>query len=155
MQRITRFERIKESVKVHPGKFGWLLSITIAGLTCFLLCVWFYSIDGASLEQGSERAQDILAALQEYKQETGRYPSNLDSLVPRYLSTTPRPAWRYHYTYEVCSDRENYRIYFRQSGDADNYCGYSSRAGMWKCTDSLPPFTHTDEYFCSDSEYIP
>ncbi|MEZ4727066.1 MAG: hypothetical protein R3E79_08035 [Caldilineaceae bacterium] len=114
--------------------------IIIVGIGCSALYISFYAIDGASPQQGKQRANELLASLEKHKGKTGKYPSELNQLVPEYLPAIPHPAWRYAYTYEACQHGEGYTLYFRQAKDADNYCGYSSKAQQWTCTDSLPPY---------------
>jgi hypothetical protein len=116
--------------------------VVVVLLVCLALYIGFYAIDGASLEQGQERASELLVAMEEYRQDIGRYPSGLSELVPDYLPAVPRPAWRYEYYCKVDQQGTKYFLYFRQARDADNYCGYSSEAKEWMCTDSVPPYTY-------------
>ena len=107
---------------------------------CVYLYVTFFALDAASLQVGRARASDLLAALEQYRHDTESYPSALDQLVPDYLPSIPRPAWRYEYSYQACSQGTGYILYFRGRGDNDKWCGYSSGTGVWKCTDSIPPY---------------
>jgi hypothetical protein len=116
--------------------------VVIVLLVCSTLYIQFYAIDGASLQQGQERAGELLAALERYQQTIGRYPSALSGLVPEYLPAVPRPAWRYEYYYDACPQGTGYTLYYRLGGTADDYCGYSSKAREWKCADSLPPYSY-------------
>ncbi len=98
----------------------------------------FYGIDGPTVQEGQERADKLLIALEQYKHDTGNYPSDLDLLVPTYLPTIPRPAWRWSYEYERQSDGEKFVISFMVGKNIDgDYCEYSSLAQTWQCTDSI------------------
>lgn len=112
----------------------------VVSLGCLALYIQFYAVDGATPQQGQERAKDLLIALEQYRQFTGYYPASLTQLTPDYLSAVPRPAWRYTYDYQTRSQGTEYVIYFREGDDADNYCGYSSEAKQWRCTDSVLPY---------------
>ena len=116
------------------------LAIAVVVGGCSYLYVAFYAVDGPSLEQGRERAGELLVALEKYKEARGRYPPAIEALVPEHLASIPRPAWRYRYTYEACTDGTGFTLFFPQRGTSDGWCGYSSGPGEWKCTDSLPPY---------------
>jgi hypothetical protein len=127
------------------------LAVLVAIAGCSYLCITFYTLDGPSLEQGRERASELLAALGGYREAKGRYPAAIEALVPEYLTSTPRPAWRYEYTYIACSDGTGYILFFPLRGSSDDWCGYSSGAGEWKCTDSIPPYFY-DRPCISDTD---
>lgn len=116
------------------------LTVLVVVGGCSYLFITFYALDGPSIEQGRERASELLATLEKYREAHGQYPAVIEALVPEYLPSIPRPAWRYEYTYDACSDGTGYILYFELAGTADDWCGYSSGAGQWKCTDSLPPY---------------
>jgi len=108
-------------------------------LVCLALYISFYAIDGPSFQQGQERASELIAALEQYKRDSGEYPSNLCLLVPDYLSIIPRPAWRYkygYYTYGPHSHPTEYRIDFRLKKSADDWGCYSSETKKWQRYDS-------------------
>jgi hypothetical protein len=125
---------------LFAGCAGFTLGFICGVLSLVALIVWFTSADGASLEEGAEKAKPILAALEKYKQDKGHYPEMLAHLIPLYLSEIPRPAWRYEYTYGICRNGKSYRIYFKEGGNVDDWCGYSSGVTIWKCIDSYPPY---------------
>lgn len=106
---------------------------------CFLaLLGQFYGIDGPTVQAGQEQADKLLVALEQYKHDTGSYPSDLDLLVPAYLSTLPRPAWRWSYEYGVRSDGEEFVISFWVGRNMDgDYCEYSSQTQAWQCSDLI------------------
>lgn len=107
---------------------------------CIYLYTTIFAVDAASFEQGQEHAGELLIALEQYEQDNGKFPTSVEDLVPAYLSAIPRPARRYKYTYDVCSDSTGYILYFRLAGSNDEWCGYSSGTEEWKCTDSIPPY---------------
>ena len=125
-----------------------LALVIVVLLGCLGLHIEFYAIDGPTFEQGQERASNLLIALEEYTQIEGRYPADLERLIPDHLSTIPRPAWRYGYYYEPCSKGTSYILYFRLVGSADDWCGYSSKAREWACADSLPPYYYAQDSPC-------
>ena len=81
---------------------GGIFLFTAISFLCltFGLFAQFYGIDGPSIFEGETRAALILTALDEYKKDNGSYPATLDMLSPLYLSSIPRPAWRWPYAYE-------------------------------------------------------
>jgi hypothetical protein len=116
----------------------------IAIFICAAVVIDFYAIDGPSFQQGQERASVLIKALEQYKEDFGKYPSNLTQLIPEYLSSIPRPAWRYEYDYTAyrigspSNPLENYEIVFRLRGNADDWCCYGSEMKEWECYDSYP-----------------
>lgn len=104
-----------------------LIAVVFVSLGCSYLYISFYNIGGPTPTQGQERAEALLAALEQHRQGTGTYPEKLRDLVPDYLSAVPRAAWRYPYRYETDARRTEYVIFFTQGNDTDNICGYSSR----------------------------
>jgi hypothetical protein len=107
-------------------------------LACSAFFVWFYALDGPTLQHGQEAARELVVGLERYNQKTGHYPSNLDELVPDQLSVLPRAAWRYPYYYWHNAPLTSYMIFFRLRGSADDWCCYSSKTEVWECHDSYP-----------------
>ncbi|MCG3212653.1 MAG: hypothetical protein FOGNACKC_06328 [Anaerolineae bacterium] len=106
---------------------------------CFLaLLGQFYGIDGPTVEAGQKQANKLLVALEQYKHDTGSYPSDLNLLVPTYLPALPRPAWRWPYEYELRAGGEEFVISFRVGRNMDgDYCEYNSQTKAWRCTDLI------------------
>jgi hypothetical protein len=96
------------------------------------------TVDGPTLEQGRERASDLHAALEQVKATQGRYPPDLETLVPDYRDEIPRPAWRYGYVYRQCASGEGYVLSFKEAKIPDGICACSSGSGEWKCSADLP-----------------
>ena len=105
---------------------------------CFFSYVWLNNLDGPTLEQGQGRAAPLIQALDAYRNKNGAYPNDLQKLVPAYLVTLPRPAWRYDYFYRTDDDRSQFSLNFEERGQArgDGFCGYRSATAQWQCTDS-------------------
>lgn len=102
------------------------------------LLALFYGIDGPTVQEGQARADKLLIALEQYRHDTGRYPSELNLLVPSYLPALPQPAWRWSYEYELRAEGEEFTISFEVGRNMDgDYCEYSSQTQVWQCTDSI------------------
>lgn len=124
------------------GGISLLLTITLLCLT-FSLFAQFYGLDGPSHQSGQIRAIPIISALDEYKNNTGKYPTDLSILIPTYLPSTPRPAWRwpYVYEYEARENGDGFILLFAVGRNMDgDYCGYSSQTKKWECADSTRPY---------------
>lgn len=135
---------------VRPGLYLGVLAIALLPVcaSCTYLYVTIFAVDAASFEQGQARAEGLLTALEQHRQDTGAYPRMMASLVPEYLSAIPQPARRYEYSYEACSNGAGYILYFRLAGANDEWCGYSTGTKEWKCTDSIPPCYY--DMLCDD-----
>lgn len=124
---------------------GGIFLLSVVAFLCLTLglLAQFYGLDGPSRQNGESRAAPILSALQEYKNETGIYPADLTELVPTYLPSIPKPAWRWPYTYEykIREGGKEFVLQFMLGRNMDgDYCGYSSQTNEWKCADSMPPY---------------
>ena len=119
------------------------LTLFGVGLCLFFGCALvvlaqFYRIDGPTIEAGQTRAQPLLAALEQYKTDTGAYPPDLQSLIPVYLSEIPRPAPRWEYTYEVQGNGDGFILSFEAGRNFDgDYCEYYSASQTWRCSDTI------------------
>lgn len=45
------------------------------------------------IKESSRQGDIVVAALEKYHADNGRYPKNLDELVPKYLQEMPLPTW--------------------------------------------------------------
>ena len=123
------------------GSRHWkLVAIMIVLLGCSCLYVWFYNVDGPTPQKGQEQAAELMAALEEYKQQEGTYPADLSELKPDYLSTLPQPSWRTQFEYKTFESGAEYTIHFQKGNNADDWCGFGSWTKEWQCADSVPPF---------------
>ena len=111
---------------------------------CFLVgCCWtllfpIYGINGPTARQGQEKAVSLLMALEQYKTDTGQYPSSLELLIPTYLPTIPQPASGWQYQYQSLESGEEFILSFAigKSMDGD-YCEYTSITKHWQCSDLI------------------
>lgn len=125
----------------HPWR---LLVLTSLLVICVIPIVMLFRLDGPAAQQGQQRAAPLMDALERYRHDEGRYPARLELLVPTYLPTVPRAAWRYPYTYIVCSNGAAYILGFRPGGHSDltpKSWNYSSEHGAWKFgSGGVPPY---------------
>jgi len=66
---------------------------------------YFHMLEAKREQTGApfEKGNIIIAALTKYKSEEGKYPENLQELVPKYLNPVPDPDWgtnEWFYVYE-------------------------------------------------------
>lgn len=120
--------------------FTTILFGTCLCLGCFLASSLplYKTLDQPTAEQGQQKADGLIKALERYKNETGVYPSDVDLLVPNYLDTIPQPAWNTRYDYELQSEGDEFILYFDVGISIDgDYCEYSSRTRSWYCSDKI------------------
>lgn len=48
-------------------------------------------INNYQINQSYERAEKVILAVEEYKEEKGEYPDSIERLLPKYLKTIPKP----------------------------------------------------------------
>ena len=95
-------------------------------------------LDQPTAEEGQERANELIKALEQYKADTGSYPSELEVLIPNYLSAIPQPARRAQYEYELLSNGDEFTISFDVGISMDgDYCEYISKTRIWQCSDKI------------------
>lgn len=95
-------------------------------------------LDQPTAQEGQERAKGLIQALEQYKADTGRYPSDLDALVPNYLTSIPQPARAAQYEYELLSNGDEFTISFDVGISMDgDYCEYISKTRIWQCSDKI------------------
>ncbi|MBI5963679.1 MAG: hypothetical protein HY863_09415 [Chloroflexi bacterium] len=120
--------------------FATFILGTCLCLGCFLaLSAQLYkALDRPTADEGQERANELIKALEQYKSDAGSYPSDLDLLIPKYLTTVPQPAWGAHYGYELLSNEDEFTISFDVGISMDgDYCEYESWARRWHCSDRI------------------
>jgi hypothetical protein len=115
----------------------WALSLAIA-LLCSSTQVWFYNLDAPGIDKGQEMAQPVIAAIVSYRQMQGKYPDQLDDLIPEYIAAIPKPSWRHSYCYDLREDGLSFTLAFVPQGEAigDGWNVYSSKLQAWHRTDS-------------------
>jgi len=63
-------------------------------------------IDKRQLTITIERGNEIVAALERFRVDSGKYPETLDQLSPKYLAEIRQPAWGLKaWKYRIVSDR--------------------------------------------------
>lgn len=124
--------------------FGWLLlgAIVLTALgTCASLVVYagLRTVDelkGMTVQSEWTHARvraagaDILAGLTKHRAETGRLPSALGELVPRYLPSSPEPipgttGWEY------TTDGDTFSLSCRSAARPSEMFLFESRDGRW------------------------
>ena len=95
-------------------------------------------LDQPTAQEGQERAEELIKALEQYKADTGMYPTELDALVPNYLTAIPQPARGAQYEYELLSNGAEFTISFDVGISIDgDYCEYISKTRIWQCSDKI------------------
>ena len=111
----------------------------VIGVAAFI-SMWIVFI-GPSAELGQQQAVPLIAALEEYYDDQGRYPDTAARLIPTYLSRIPDSGWGKPLVYIPCSDGQDYTLDFhRSNGLSNSYWGYTNRLGSWICAGAAPPF---------------
>ena len=82
---------------------------------------------GEKAEHGYATLQPVIEALKRYKSDNGRYPNDLNELVPKYLSSFPREIDGFPMEYSPA-----YNLHFDYTGPGYNHCDYSPNI-YWTC----------------------
>ncbi len=129
--------RDRKFLRSRFTKVGACLLI-LFGLSCAGFFVWFYNLDAPDEKLGSEKAEPILVAIQNYKEKEGSFPAGLDDLTPDYIFTIPKPDLRHTYCYDRREDGESFTLAFVPKGEAigDGWYVYSSKLAQWESVDS-------------------
>ena len=81
-------------------------------------------------QPGNERrAEVIAAAIQRYRTDTGRFPSTLDDLKPRYLTDLPT-CWYGFWPYDFAYSPGEYLKFMELPGQCGRFYYFSS--GTWR-----------------------
>jgi hypothetical protein len=118
----------------------WLGGIVLLAtfFSCLWSLIWFYNLDAPSHENGSQKAQPLIDAIQAYHQRTGEFPTSLQALVPEYFPEIPKPDWRHQFEYGRSSNKNSFGVAFVPRGEAigDGWYVYCSSRNEWQGTDS-------------------
>ncbi len=120
--------------------FATILLSTCICLGCLLVvsAQLYKARDTPTAAEGQQKANELIKALERYKNDTGRYPSELDVLVPTYVAAIPKPTWNTQYGYEVQANGAEFIIFFDVGISVDgDYCEYSSQSQSWYCSDKI------------------
>lgn len=100
--------------------------------------VWFYNFDAPKVEQGEQKANLILLAIDQYYTDKDQFPTTLNTLVPDYLSYIPKASWRQNYCYDLRENGESFTLAFVPQDEAigDGWDVYSSLLDSWRKVDS-------------------
>ncbi|MFZ2753085.1 MAG: hypothetical protein WAZ48_06515 [Lysobacteraceae bacterium] len=94
--------------------------------------------EGPRFEAGRKKAELVLAAIQEYRSDVGRYPASLDDLAPKYLRKKDLgehvPGRSIAFYYEPYPEG-SFLFEFAYTGPGRNRCEYvpDSKPTKWSC----------------------
>ena len=93
--------------------------------------------EGVKAERGYKRAEPIIAALGQFRADSGRYPDSLSALVPAFLADSAlavptREQERYPWLYSRVGNA--YTLQFRYTGPGSNECTYLAATRRWNCS---------------------
>lgn len=93
--------------------------------------------EGVKAQRGYRRAEPIIAALDRFDADSGRYPGALTALVPTYLpdsalAVPTREQERYPWTNTLAGAA--YSLQFRYTGPGSNECTYFGTTRRWHCS---------------------
>ena len=119
---------------------------------CFALCATSCGTpagEGRKANAGYKAAVPVIAALEKFQRDHGRYPLNLNDLVPVYLPAeallshgglqptySPRAAataegWDNDPRFGYTEDSDHYVLEFSYTGPGMNTCWYDSKTKQW------------------------
>jgi hypothetical protein len=119
-------------------KFILLVALLLFGLTGISCREWAEKPgSGLRAEQGFAAAFPITQALENCKNDTGRYPQNLRELVPKYLEKDPQQEENSEvkFTYFPDPQGQTYRLRFTSEipmGGTDE-CNFTPEDKKWNC----------------------
>lgn len=112
----------------------------VTGLVLAPVMLWFGMCspppgEGRAAEQGRQRADVVVQALQKYRVARGAFPDSLIQLVPQFLSAqellTP---FGHSKTFQFRLDTLGFALTFDYVGPGMNACEYSSWTMRWSCS---------------------
>lgn len=113
----------------------YLLITTI--ITCIILtsCIALPTDEppgvGEKAERGYAVSEPVIAALEQYKADTGVYPETLAELIPDYLSAVPTKNDVLDFSYSRTDD--GFAFSFHYIGPGMNTCTYTPEE-KWQCS---------------------
>ena len=122
------------------------ITLIIVSLLCLFPLTSFYNLDAPSQRSGERKAERLISALTQYKQDNRLYPHSMDNLIPNYVKRIPRAGWQYNYCYYRRDDGQSFTLAFIPRGEVDGWHVYSSKLGRWVTTDS--------EYYLSPCQFF-
>jgi len=159
----TNVDVVRSAIAVRITSWRWFIlfqgvlfrrtKITTAAiqvlLGCIALCMTSCQSppgEGWKAESGFRHAAPVVAALERFRQDRGTYPTELEDLVPTYLSSDklllPPPlhagiqrirstASRNPRMFSYDQEGNGYTLRFEYEGPGRNYCIYDSQVKTW------------------------
>ena len=147
MTSVTGPARVSTNVRRVRGSMKFTTSVFIGCLAlCMTSCLSSPPGEGRKAETGFRHATPVVAALEKFHQDRGSYPTELNELVPTYLSSEklllPSPLHagieRIRSTasynprmFSYDKDGDGYSLGFEYEGPGRNYCIYDSKTKAW------------------------
>ena len=109
-------------------------AICLPAIVCAIACL---SAEGCEFAEdvsadNQQAAKPIIAAVEAYKRDHGRYPSELSALVPAYLPEIKPPKATENGTWEYWVSASDDEFQVGYSGKGRHYNGtYSSKGRRW------------------------
>ena len=101
----------------------WVLAVVLGAVSIAIIGITISALnsDGwsrATVSRSQSHGNEVVEALNRYRQTHSQYPRDLSDLVPQFLSDVPQPVtgypkWRYesttdHFTLEFSANRRRY-----------------------------------------------
>ncbi len=162
LNRPTAIGVVNSVIAVRITSWRWLISLGVlfrcmkipttiiqVFLGCVALCMTSCQSlpgEGWKAESGFRHATPVVAALERFHQDRGTYPTELEDLVPTYLSSDklllPPPLQagiqRIHSTasgnprmFSYNQEGNGYTLSFGYEGPGRNHCTYDSQTKTW------------------------
>ena len=88
------------------------------------------TIDNENIIKAKLNIQSVMTMIEDYKKDTGDYPSDLSQLIGIYMTKIPEDIWNNPYFYEYIDGEDSYRVYTlgygREVGGSANQRDYDN-----------------------------
>jgi hypothetical protein len=88
------------------------------------------TIDNENIIKAKLNIQSVMTMIEDYKKDTGDYPSDLSQLIGIYVTKIPEDIWNNPYFYEYIDGEDSYRVYTlgygREVGGSANQRDYDN-----------------------------
>jgi hypothetical protein len=96
----------------------------------------FWGWTSSNIQASKAKGAELIEKIELYRKENGRLPTQLDELVPRYISSVPAPlAGERRWNYNLTGDGNTFYLGFSMPNNATwgGYpsCGYESQVNQW------------------------
>jgi hypothetical protein len=85
------------------------------------------------INENIEIADEIIVAIESYKQDNTEVPKTIDDLSPRYLLEIPTTTSKREFEYRVVS-KTDYLLSFKVMRYKDMSCSYLTKFQDWECS---------------------